>query len=69
EAAREVLSGDAEPPGVEIVAATIADAVESDEHKLRWPVGPPSDLVLPARASMNDEEFEKTMRATLNIDW
>jgi NAD(P)-dependent dehydrogenase (short-subunit alcohol dehydrogenase family) len=69
EAARDRLRGDEEPPGIEMVAETIADAVESDEPKLRWPVGPPSDLVLPARASMTDEEFEAAMRATLSIDW
>lgn len=58
-----------ERPGPEVVAQTIADAVEGKEQKLRWPVGDDADLVLAVRTSMNDEQFEATMRETLELDW
>ena len=56
-------------PGPEAVAVAIADAVEGRETKLRWPVGKDAELVTGARASMDDEKFEATMRAMLNLDW
>jgi NAD(P)-dependent dehydrogenase (short-subunit alcohol dehydrogenase family) len=58
-----------ERPGPEVVAQTIADAVEGKQQKLRWPVGDDADLVLQVRTSMNDEDFEATMRETLKLDW
>jgi NAD(P)-dependent dehydrogenase (short-subunit alcohol dehydrogenase family) len=68
-AGRDTLLGGGEAPGPEAVGATIADAVESGEAKLRWPVGADAELVVGARASMNDEDFETAMRTTLGIDW
>jgi NAD(P)-dependent dehydrogenase (short-subunit alcohol dehydrogenase family) len=56
-------------PGPEVVAQTIADAAEGKEDKLRWPVGDDAKLVLDVRTSMNDEDFEATMRQTLELDW
>jgi NAD(P)-dependent dehydrogenase (short-subunit alcohol dehydrogenase family) len=56
-------------PGPEVVAQTIADAVEGKEDRLRWPVGDDAKLVLDVRTSMNDEDFEATMRQTLELDW
>ncbi len=56
-------------PGPEVVAQTIADAVEGKEQKLRWPVGDDANLILQVRTSMNDEDFEKTMRETLGLTW
>jgi NAD(P)-dependent dehydrogenase (short-subunit alcohol dehydrogenase family) len=56
-------------PGPEAVAQTIADAVEGKAQKLRWPVGDDANLVLQIRTSMNDEDFEATMRETLGLDW
>lgn len=53
----------------EVVAQTIADAVEGREQKLRWLVGDDADLVMSVRNQMNDEDFEKTMRETLQLDW
>jgi NAD(P)-dependent dehydrogenase (short-subunit alcohol dehydrogenase family) len=58
-----------ERPGPEIVAQTIADAVEGKEAKLRWPVGDDANLVLSVRSSMTDEQFEATMRETLKLEW
>jgi NAD(P)-dependent dehydrogenase (short-subunit alcohol dehydrogenase family) len=66
--ARTVLGG-SEPPGPQAVAATIADAIESDEPRLRWPVGADAEMVLAARSSSTDEEFEATMRGVLGIEW
>jgi NAD(P)-dependent dehydrogenase (short-subunit alcohol dehydrogenase family) len=56
-------------PGPEVVAQTIADAVEGTEQKLRWPVGDDANLILQVRTSMNDEDFEATMRQTIGLDW
>jgi NAD(P)-dependent dehydrogenase (short-subunit alcohol dehydrogenase family) len=56
-------------PGPEVVAQTIADAVEGTESKLRWPVGEDANLILQVRTSMNDEDFEATMRQTLGLTW
>lgn len=58
-----------ERPGPEVVAQTIADAVEGKEQKLRWLVGDDARLVMEVRSSMNDEDFEATMRQTLQLDW
>jgi NAD(P)-dependent dehydrogenase (short-subunit alcohol dehydrogenase family) len=66
---RGVLLGGDDAPGAEPVAAVIADAVESTERKLRWPVGDDATMVLSARASMDDEAFEDTMRGVLGLDW
>jgi NAD(P)-dependent dehydrogenase (short-subunit alcohol dehydrogenase family) len=68
-ASRDKLLGSEEAPGPEAVAATIADAVEYEGPKLRWPVGADADLVIGARTTMNDEEFEAAMRATLGLEW
>ena len=66
---RGVLIGGDDPPGAEPVAAVIADAIESTERKLRWPVGDDATMVLAARASMDDEAFEDAMRGVLGLDW
>jgi len=67
--ARDKLLGGEEAPGPEAVAATIADAVEFEGPKLRWPVGADAELVIGARTTMNDEEFETAMRDTLGLEW
>lgn len=56
-------------PGPEVVAQTIADAVEGKEEKLRWPVGDDANLILQVRNSLSDEDFEATMRETLGLTW
>jgi NAD(P)-dependent dehydrogenase (short-subunit alcohol dehydrogenase family) len=69
EKVRGVLTGGEEPSGPEPVAAVIADALESDEAKLRWPVGADAEMILAVRATSTDEEFEATMRGTLDLQW
>ena len=69
EAARAKLLGGGDAPGPEAVAVAIADAVEYDGPRLRWPVGADADLVLGARTSMDDETFEQTMRDVLGLEW
>jgi hypothetical protein len=66
---RDVLTGGAEPSGPEPVAAAIADAIESDEARLRWPVGADAEMVLAVRSASTDEEFEAAMRGTLALTW
>ena len=56
-------------PGPELVAATIADAIESDGTKRRWPVGADAELICGTRDSMDDNAFEATMRETLQFHW
>jgi NAD(P)-dependent dehydrogenase (short-subunit alcohol dehydrogenase family) len=68
--ARErLMNGDSEQPTGEVVAQTIADAVEGTETKLRWLVGDDANLVMSVRNQMSDEEFEATMRQTLGLTW
>ena len=55
-------------PGPEVVALAIADAIESPAA-LRVPVGTDAEMVLGARASLDDATFESTMRQVLNLDW
>jgi NAD(P)-dependent dehydrogenase (short-subunit alcohol dehydrogenase family) len=69
ESARAALIGGNDAPGPEVVAAVIADAIESEDRKLRWPVGDDAAMVLDARGSMDDEAFEDAMRATLGLTW
>jgi NAD(P)-dependent dehydrogenase (short-subunit alcohol dehydrogenase family) len=66
---RDVLTGGAEPSGPEPVAAVIAQAIESDEDRLRWPVGADAEMVLAVRSTSTDEEFEAAMRGTLGLTW
>lgn len=67
-ASREKLQQGA-APGPELVAQTIADALATDEPRLRWPVGADANMVLEVRNSSSDEEFEAAMRAALGLTW
>ena len=70
EAARTRIPGAADqPPGPELVALTIADAIEASAHTLRHPVGPDAELVTSIRSQLDDAAFEATMRETLAFDW
>lgn len=69
EASSKLRGGETIGPGPEAVVHTIADVVESDAPKLRNPVGADAEMVLAARAAMDDESFEAAMRVTLDLDW
>lgn len=56
-------------PGPEVVGQVIADAIEFEGQKLRWPVGDDAKLIFDVRTQMNDEDFEATMRQTLGLTW
>ncbi len=56
-------------PGPDVVARAIADAIESPGPAWRVPVGVDAEMVLGARATMDDATFEKAMREVLNLDW
>jgi NAD(P)-dependent dehydrogenase (short-subunit alcohol dehydrogenase family) len=56
-------------PGPEVVACAIADAIESDAPALRIPVGTDAEMVLGARAQMDDAAFEGAMRSVLDTEW
>lgn len=56
-------------PGPEVVAAAIADAIDDPSTPFRVRVGADADLVLGVRSTMDDETFEATMRATLDLTW
>ena len=56
-------------PGPEVVAVAIADAIEDPAAKLRHPVGSDAEMVLGARAAMDDATFEAAMRQVLKVEW
>ena len=64
-----VVTGPEGRPGPETVAAAIRSAVEDPGTPLRVPVGVDADMVLGARSSLGDAEFEATMRAVLGATW
>ncbi len=65
----ETELGRAAAPGPEVVAVAIADAIESPGSDWRVPVGSDAEMVLGARASLDDAAFEKAMREVLKLDW
>jgi NAD(P)-dependent dehydrogenase (short-subunit alcohol dehydrogenase family) len=69
EGAQGKLVGGEAAPGPELVAAVIADALESDRVQLRWPVGNDAEMVASARQSMSYDDFEVAMREVLQLDW
>jgi NAD(P)-dependent dehydrogenase (short-subunit alcohol dehydrogenase family) len=67
--AMERLGGGTPAPGPELVAAAIAETLESDGGPLRVPVGADAEMISSARTSMAYDEFVATMRQTLGVDW
>jgi len=65
----EARLGRGEAPGPEVVATAIADALEATTGPWRVPVGTDAEMVLGARATMDDDTFERTMREVLELDW
>ncbi len=63
------LLGEDGRPGPEIVGEAIWDAITTDSPRLRWPVGADAEMILAARAQLDDESFEAAMRSTLGMDW
>jgi NAD(P)-dependent dehydrogenase (short-subunit alcohol dehydrogenase family) len=56
-------------PGPERVAAAISDAIETPSTPLRVAVGDDAQLVLGARAELDDAAFEASMRGALGLTW
>lgn len=56
-------------PGPELVAIAVADAVEEPSTPLRVEVGRDAAMVLHLRRTLNDAEFEATMRQGLGLTW
>jgi hypothetical protein len=69
EGAMSTLSGGAEAPGPELVATSIANALETDGHPIRLPVGSDAELITSTRQASDYETFEGTMRQVLQLDW
>jgi NAD(P)-dependent dehydrogenase (short-subunit alcohol dehydrogenase family) len=69
EGALDTLAGGTDPPGPELVAATIGEALEAEPYRLRWPVGADADLVIGTRGAMTYDDFEASMREVLKLDW
>lgn len=59
--------GSLEMPGPELVAQTIAEAVESDAPALHWPVGEDARKLIDAREQMPYPAFERWLSETLGI--
>jgi NADP-dependent 3-hydroxy acid dehydrogenase YdfG len=68
-ASEDLIPGRESSPGSEVAAQLIADAIESDERKLRWPIGEDAKVIVETRDSMSFEDFEATMRSVLQLDW
>jgi NAD(P)-dependent dehydrogenase (short-subunit alcohol dehydrogenase family) len=56
-------------PGPEVVARAIADAIEAPDSPWRVPVGTDAEMVIGARATLDDAAFEAAMREVLKLDW
>jgi len=56
-------------PGPDLVAAAIAEAIEVDQGPLRRRVGEDAKLILSARSTLEDDEFEKLMRDVVGLTW
>ena len=63
------LTGPAGRPGPEVVAHAVADALEDPATPLRVEVGADAAMVLELRRTLNDQEFEATMRRALDLTW
>jgi NAD(P)-dependent dehydrogenase (short-subunit alcohol dehydrogenase family) len=63
------LTGPTGRPGPELVGIAVADALEDPATPLRVEVGDDAALVLQLRRTLNDTEFEATMREALGLTW
>lgn len=62
-------TGPGGPPGPELVALAIAQAIEDPATPLRVPVGRDAEMILGARRSLDDEAFEEAMRKAVGLTW
>jgi NAD(P)-dependent dehydrogenase (short-subunit alcohol dehydrogenase family) len=69
EASTSTLVGPAGRPGPELVGHAVADALEDPSTPLRVEVGNDAAMVLELRRTLNDAEFEATMRQALGLTW
>ena len=67
--ADETLVGPAGRPQPELVGEAIADAIDDPDTPLRVPVGADAEMVLAARAALDDAAFTASMREVLGITW
>ncbi len=65
----ETVTGPEGRPGPELVAAAVADAIEDPATPVRVEVGKDAALVLHLRRTLDDTEFEATMREALGLTW
>jgi NAD(P)-dependent dehydrogenase (short-subunit alcohol dehydrogenase family) len=56
-------------PGPDVVATVIADAIDNEGGPLRRRVGDDANMILSARSSLGDEEFEAAMRNVVGLSW
>jgi NAD(P)-dependent dehydrogenase (short-subunit alcohol dehydrogenase family) len=63
------LTGPGGRPGPELVGIAVADALEDPTTPLRVEVGDDAAMVLQLRRTLNDVEFEATMRDALGLTW
>ena len=68
------LAAQIHSPGQEMlapeqVAEAIADVIEADRSPLRRPVGSDAEALLAARAALDDDALDATLRQSLGIDW
>ena len=63
------LTGPEGRPGPEVVGTAVADAIEDPATPLRVEVGKDAAMVLQLRRTLDDAEFEATMREALGLTW
>ena len=63
------LTGPGGRPGPDVVADAVADAIDDTSTPLRVEVGTDAAMVLGLRRTLNDQEFEATMREALGLTW
>ena len=62
-------TGPSGPPGPEVVALAIANAIEDPATPFRVPVGQDAQMILGLRRSLDDQAFEAAMRKAVGFTW
>jgi NAD(P)-dependent dehydrogenase (short-subunit alcohol dehydrogenase family) len=63
------VTGESGRPGPEVVGQAILAAIEDPASPMRVRVGEDTEMVLGARAALDDATFESTMRSVLGLTW